>query len=76
MTLTYQRCDTVTPAVKPPATGWWVLDAAGRIRGAVAGHGRSWYAGPVAPSRTRIPSWTVWGETREAAAQRMTRGRP
>jgi hypothetical protein len=76
MTLTYTRDDSVSPALQPTDRGYYVKDAQGRVRGVVAGSGRSWYAGPVSPSRSRIPSWTVRGETRAAAAERMLRGRP
>jgi len=77
MTLTYRPASvSAVPALQAPDRAYVVMDAAGRVRGVVAGSGRAWYAGPVSPSRTRIPSWTVRGETRAEAAERMTRGRP
>lgn len=77
MTLTYRRVGTsVVPALRPPDRAYAAMDESGRLMAVVAGSGRSWWAGPISPSRTRIPSWTVRAETREAAALLMVRGRP
>jgi hypothetical protein len=73
--LAFTRDDDAAPR-KAPGERAYLFHVHGHVRGVVAGSGRSWFAGPIPPSRTRIPSWTVWGETRSAVAERMTRGRP
>lgn len=75
MTFTYRRADTLVPVLQAPDHAY-VIEEGERVWGVVAGSGSNWYAGPVSPSRTLRPPWTVRGESRAAAAELLTRGRP
>ena len=70
------RNDAVVPALTAPDRAWEVWDAAGHLRGVVAGSGRSWTAGRIGPTRARPFVGTVWAETRTEAVRRLVQGRP
>ena len=76
MTLSYRRDDSLAPNHAPGARVYAVTDAAGRLRGVVAGSGRLWVAGRPGPLRSKPWLPVAQAETREAAARAMVEGRP
>ena len=70
------RNDAVVPVLTAPDRAWEVWDAAGHLRGVVAGSGRSWTAGRIGPTRARPFVGMVNAATRAAAVERLVRGRP
>ena len=71
--LTFVRDDALPHA---SGTAYRIHDAAGRLRGVVAGAGGYWVAGRIMPSRTRLYGGMVAAETRAEAARRLVEGRP
>lgn len=80
MTIRFVKDDTLAPFLEPGHHAYRIEDGQGRTRGIVASgptsQGRGWWA--YRPMPSRVVPWTVasFASTRQAAADRLVRGRP